>query len=262
MLLAIDVGNTHTVYGVWDGDRWRQTWRRGTDPRHTEDEIAAWLAELVRLAGLPFQVHAAVCASVVPGVNDVLSRLARKHLGCELLFLSHDLDVGLSIAYDPPRAVGADRIANALGALARWQPPIVVVDFGTATTFDAISRDGIYLGGAILPGVEVSAQALVGHTAKLPQIEYRAPEQAIGRTTVESLQSGIVLGYAGAIDALADRISKELGGARIVATGGLGSLFMGLCKSIEEYAPTLTLDGLVLAWQRAAEPKSSGPRMV
>ncbi len=250
MLLAIDVGNTQTVFGVRSEGKWLHTWRRATDTRHTEDELAAWLSELFRLAGIPFEITAIVCASVVPSANDAIQRLAHEWFHCELLFVTNELDLGIEVRYDPPRAVGADRLANAIGALSRYQPPIVVVDFGTATTFDAIGHDGSYLGGAILPGVDVSTQALVGHTAKLPQIEYKAPAQAIGRTTIESLQSGIVLGYAGAIDTLARKISGELGGAKVIATGGLGGLFVDLCEMIELYDADLTLDGLALIWER------------
>ncbi len=250
MLLAIDVGNTQTVFGVRSGGKWLHTWRRATDSRHTEDELAAWLFELFRQAHLEPRVEAVVCASVVPSANEAIQRLAHEWFKCEPLFVTNALDLGIEVRYDPPSSVGADRLANAIGALSKYKPPIVVVDFGTATTFDAIAADGAYVGGAILPGVVVSTQALVGHTAKLPQIEYKAPAQAIGRNTVESLQSGIVLGYAGAIDALASQISAELGGATVIATGGLGGLFLGVCKMIESYDPDLTLDGLALIWER------------
>jgi len=141
-------------------------------------------------------------------------------------------------------------LANALAALERFKPPIIVVDFGTATTFDAIDLEGNYVGGAILPGVQISSQALFDRAAKLPRVDYKAPAQALGRNTVDALQSGIMLGYAGAIDALATKIGKELGGAKVIATGGLGGLFLGLCETIESYEPTLTLDGLLVASQR------------
>lgn len=250
MLLAIDLGNTHTVFGLRLQERWAHVWRRATNSASTEDELAAWLGELFGLAGLPFKVEAVVCASVVPQANDSIARLCREWFQVEPLFVRHSPKLGIEVRYEPPSAVGADRLANALGALAKFAPPIVVVDFGTATTFDAIAADGAYVGGAILPGVDVSTQALVTHTAKLPQIEFRAPEHAIGTTTVESLQSGIVLGYAGAIDALARRISGELSGAKVISTGGLGGLFTGLCETIETYEPELTLDGLAIAWER------------
>lgn len=249
MLLAIDVGNTQTVFGLQVKGDW-VTWRFQTDHYATEDEIAGQLKALFELRGIPFRVDAAICASVVPPLNDVIARLCSRWFGKECSFLAFDTRLGLETTYEPPSAVGADRIANALGALARFKPPIIVVDFGTATTFDAIDRDGVYVGGAILPGVAVSTEALVGRTAKLPKIEYVAPDRAIGRTTVESLQSGVVLGYAGAIDTLAGRMSEELGGATVTSTGGLGELFMGICKSLQSYEPNLTLEGLAIAFDR------------
>lgn len=255
MLLAIDVGNTHTVYGLWNGDRWCASWRRATDPRDTEDEIAAWLKPLFDMAGLEFHVDAAVCGSVVPAINYALTRLCSKYLGAELRCLRTGGQVGLTVSYDPPHAVGADRIANAIGALAKYEPPIIVVDFGTATTFDVVDGDGVYVGGAILPGVAISTRALIEGTAKLPQIEFVAPQTAIGLNTVHSLQSGIMLGYAGSVDALANRIRQELGGkAKVLATGGLGKLFVGICETLEGWEPMLTLEGLVLAHERLNHP--------
>jgi type III pantothenate kinase len=248
MLLAIDVGNTHSVFGIHDGTRWVAVWRKQTDARSTEDEIAVWISQMMEVSRIAGPVRHAICASVVPQGDAAIRRLCDKHLRVPLRFLTSASAVGLEIDYDPPTAVGADRIANALGALARFQPPVVVVDFGTATTFDAISREGRYVGGAILPGVLVSTEALVSRAAKLPQIDFRAPSTAIGKDTIHSLQSGIVLGYAGAIDTLASRIDEELGGGSvIVATGGLGGLFVDVCARISEYVPDLTLDGLRIA---------------
>lgn len=251
MLLAIDAGNSHTVFGVWDGQSWRAVWRRATNAEETEDQLGAWLRNMFAMSGLPFQVEGAICASVVPQLNQALQHLASKWLSVPLTMLERGADCGIEIDYQPSHAVGADRIANALGALDRFDPPLIVVDFGTATTFDAIDAEGVYVGGAILPGIVVSTQALVAKTAKLPQIEYKAPGHAIGKTTVESLQSGIMLGYAGAIDSLAEAIRSELGGAAIVlATGGLGGMFVRLAKSIQSYEPNLTLDGLRIAYGR------------
>jgi type III pantothenate kinase len=174
-----------------------------------------------------------------------------RHLSVPLKFLRTGQEVGLAVDYDPPHVVGADRLANAIGALAQTTPPIIVVDFGTATTFDTINADGVYIGGAILPGLQVSAQALFGRTAKLPMVEFVAPTRAIGRNTVASLQSGIMLGYAGAIDRLAYEIARELGGTPAIwSTGGLGGVFEGLCPAIQRYEPNLTLDGLRLAFDR------------
>lgn len=251
MLLAIDVGNTHTVFGVWDGANWQSIWRRSTNPAETEDQLAVWLNGVHRLSGLTADINAVSIASVVPQMDTNLSLMSSKWLGVEPRFVRDGASVGLPVEYDPVHAVGADRVANALGALAKFRPPIVVVDFGTATTFDTIDVRGVYVGGAILPGVLVSSQALAGHTAKLPQIDLVAPATAIGKNTVHSLQSGVMLGYAGAIDALAGRISAELGGdVTVVSTGGLGKVFQGLCSSIQEHDETLTLDGLVIAHQR------------
>jgi type III pantothenate kinase len=254
MLLAIDVGNTHSVFGLWDG-RWLAVWRRQTNAESTEDELAVWMKGLFDLSGIPFAVDSTLCASVVPPANEALALLCERHLGVPLRHLDAG-DVGIEVLYEPKAAVGADRIANALGALERFDPPIVVVDFGTATTFDAIDREGRYVGGAILPGVAVASQALAARTAKLPQVEFAAPARAIGRNTVESLQSGIVLGYAGAIDSLAGKFQEELGGAIVLATGGLGKLFVGICEAIERYEPTLTLDGLVVADRRMSRAPS------
>ncbi|MFI5386941.1 MAG: type III pantothenate kinase [Fimbriimonadales bacterium] len=268
MLLAIDVGNTHTVFGLWDGQVWKAIWRRDTNPAETEDQLAVWLNGVHHLSGLtttantPIAQHpktfpstmdidSVVIASVVPQMDTNLDYLASRWLRVKPVFLRGGDSVGLEVAYDPPHAVGADRIANALGALAKFKPPVVVVDFGTATTFDAIDRRGTYAGGAILPGVTISSQALVEHTAKLPQIDLVAPKTAIGKNTVHSLQSGVMLGYAGAVDALARRIDVELGGgSTIISTGGLGKVFQGLCSTISAYDETLTLDGLVIAHGR------------
>ncbi len=254
MLLAIDVGNTHTVYGLWDGSAWRATWRRSTDSADTDDQLAVWLKGMFDLAGLPFAVDSAVVATVVPQLDSALEVLCSKWLAVQPVFLRRGADVGLKVDYDPPHAVGADRLANALGALLRFKPPIVVVDFGTATTFDCIDAHGTYVGGAILPGVQLASQALADKTAKLPQIELTAPARAVGKNTVESLQSGVMLGYAGAIDALATQIDRELGGgSTIIATGGLGAVFVGLCKKISSYEETLTLAGLVIAHARLSK---------
>jgi type III pantothenate kinase len=251
MLWAIDVGNTHTVVGLHDGS-WRHLWRLDTHHYSTEDELAVALRGLCSLAGAEFRADGVVVASVVPRLDTVLGAFCSQWLGCEAYFVRTGEQVGLKVDYSPPNAVGADRIANALGALARFSPPLIVVDFGTATTFDTLDSKGTYVGGAIMPGPEVSAASLASRTAKLPSVALEAPSSAIGKSVVGSLQSGLVLGYADAVDGLARRIRAELGGsAKIVATGGLGALFAELCSEIEEYDPHLTLDGLRIAFERS-----------
>lgn len=251
MLLAIDVGNTNSVYGLWDGSQWAGVWRRATAAEETEDQLAVWLKGLFDLAKIDFHVDTVVCGSVVPQLNRAISLLSSRWLDQEAKFLHSGEEVGLEICYEPPSAVGADRIANALAVLKMGPPPAIVVDFGTATTFDSIDSKGRYAGGAILPGVLISSQALGARAAKLPQIEFEAPERAVGRNTVESLQAGLMLGYAGAVDTLVRRIRDELGSpCRVISTGGLGRLFVSLCKEVEGFYPNLTLDGLRIASER------------
>ena len=249
MLWAIDIGNTQVNVGVHDGSQWVVSWRHDTDSRRTEDEIAGLLMPLAELSGIKFSDCTEVMlASVVPPADTNWQRFCEKYLHQPARFLRSGDQVGMRVTYDPPHAVGADRIANALAALARFEPPIVVVDFGTATTFDCVDASGAYAGGAIMPGILVSLDSLVGRTAKLPAVAIEAPERAVGRNTVESLQSGVVLGYAEAIDGLARRIKAELGdNTKILATGGLGRVFVDLCEMIDEHDPVLTLEGLRIA---------------
>ena len=246
MRWAIDVGNTQTVVGLHDGTDWRATLRLSTDIERTEDEFAGLVHSMLVSRGLSFEATNAIIASVVPSLDQSLSHFCKKWLRVDGIFLTSCEKLGLPIEYEPKSAVGADRLANALGALNLFNPPIIVVDFGTATTFDAIDRQGRYVGGAILPGPVVAAKALFDRTAKLPQIGMIRPAQAIGKSTVESLQSGIVLGYAYAINGLANQMSDELGGAKIIATGGLGEVFADICEKIDGYYPNLTLDGLLI----------------
>jgi len=251
MLWAVDVGNTQTVVGVWDGQKWVVTWRLATEPETTEDQLAAQLSTLAALAGLTFKADGLMIASVVPRVDDSWRWLGSKHFGVEAKFLRNGAQVGVPVTYDPPHAVGADRIANAIAALALVEPPLVVVDFGTATTFDCVDEAGTYVGGAIMPGVHLGLQALNERTAKLPSIAFHEPAQAVGRNTVQAIESGVVWGYAGSVEGLLGRIKAELGeGTRVFSTGGQGKLFAELCPSIEEHLTNLTLDGLRLAFDR------------
>ena len=251
MLWAVDIGNTQTVVGVWREGAWEQTWRLATNPETTEDELAVVLSGLAGLAGISFRAGGMMVASVVPRVDDAWAWLASKHLGVTARFLRGGSEVGVVVTYDPPHAVGADRIANALAALAFVKPPLVVVDFGTATTLDCVDASGAYVGGAIMPGVLLGLQALNEKTAKLPSIALHAPENAVGRNTVEAIESGVVLGYAGAVEGLLGRDKLELGpGTRVLSTGGQGRVFASLCPSIERHEPNLTLDGLRIAFER------------
>lgn len=245
MLWAIDVGNTHTVFGLGDSGNWLHTFRFATPQLGTEDEIAARLKAL--LGDLP--KHPVAVASVQPMVNSDLKRFADEWLGTQAHFLVSGEQVGIEVEYEPKSAVGADRIANALAARRLVSAPFVVVDFGTATTFDCVDRDGRYVGGAILPGPETLMDALTGKTAKLPRVPVEIPKSAIGRNTHDALQSGVVMGYLGAMDRLLTEISEELGEPEILTTGGLGALMAGLHPKLGRYEPNLTLDGIAQFYQ-------------
>lgn len=253
MLWAIDVGNTHTVVGLRRGGAWVARWRLPTMPDATEDSLAALLTSLCSAAGLRFEAEGAIVGSVVPQLDAPIRRMSRTYWQIEALFLSGGAAVGMEVRYRPPEAVGADRIANALGALSVANPPLVVVDFGTATTLDVISAAGAYLGGAILPGPQLSLEALVGRTAKLPSTQLHVSPSAIGATTDESLRSGLIRGTGAAIEGLIAQISQELGtSVTVLATGGLAEMFAPLCPSIAQVCPDLTLNGLLVAWDRLA----------
>lgn len=251
MLWAIDVGNTHTVVGRWDGTQWRRSWRLPTNASSTEDELASTLSSLCTLEGETFSAAGVVIGSVVPAFNDSLDRLCAKWLHTAPVYLRGGAAVGLPVQYSPPEAVGADRIANTLGALAMGPGPWIIVDFGSATTFDLVSGAGEYLGGAILPGPLLGLKALFSNTAKLPQVELKKPQSVIGKTTPEAMQIGVVLGYAEAIDGLCRRFQAELvGDSTVISTGGIGETFQSICTTIHRHEPNLTLDGLRIAYDR------------
>lgn len=251
MLLAIDVGNTHTVLGLHHDNRW-YAWRVHTNPARTEDEHYALLRTLMEAEGLPNIITGVAICSVVPALEPTLTQLAKRWLKCEPFFVSVEADLGLEVAYEPPTAVGTDRLANAVAGVSRFGKPLIVVDFGTATTLDAVSREGVYVGGAILPGVELMLESLAGRTARLPRIALGEETHPIGRSTHASLRSGVVLGSVGAIEYLIRLFKQDLGEeARVVATGGLAEIFALRCPSIESVEPWLTLDGLQILWERA-----------
>ena len=253
MLLAIDVGNTQTVVGLYDGDRLVDHWRTASVRGQTADELAVALRGLLAVRGRSFgDITATVASSGVPQLAEALRQAATVHLGHEALIVGPATDTGLELRVENPPEVGADRIANCVAALSLAAGPLVVVDFGTAINFDAVSADGAFLGGAIAPGVQVAVEALGERAARLFQIELRPPERAIGRTTAENMQSGAIFGYAGLVDGLVRRFTAELGGRpSVIATGGLATVVAPHCDTVDRVEPWLTLEGLRLIWQRA-----------
>ncbi|MHB8635353.1 MAG: type III pantothenate kinase [Fimbriimonadaceae bacterium] len=246
MLLAIDVGNTSTHVGVWDGRAWRGTWRRGTAGIEAEAEFAGWLSDRLTEAGVGEAVHRVVVGSVVRSVTETVVQASARVAESVPIQLADDSRLRMPLQYDPPSSLGADRLANALAARASCTLPVLVVDIGSATTFDAVDRSGAFVGGAIMPGPALSAAALTG--IGLPEITLDMPPGPIGNSTVRSLRCGVMLGHAAAIQGLATRIVAELGGdTTVVATGGLGEPFISVCPVLTAYHPTLTLDGLVVA---------------
>ncbi len=252
-LLAIDVGNTNISLGLFDAHRkLRADWRIETRSGRTADEYVAILSELFRRTDLEFdEVRSVAVSSVVPPIVTPLERLCRVYLNLTPLVVGPGTKTGVPVLTENPREVGADRIVNAVAAHERWPQGAIVVDFGTATTFDVVSARGEYLGGVIAPGLNVSADALFHATAKLPRVEIAPPAAAIGRNTVASMQSGLVFGYAGLVDALVARIKAEVDFApRVVGTGGLAPLIAGEARSIDECDDLLTLRGLAIIHDR------------
>lgn len=250
MLLATNINNTNTMFGLYDGREWIANWRVKTDRAKQPDEYAMLLRELFEYKGLNWSDVAGVAmASVVPPLTGAFVEMYRRYFRLEPLVVTSEIKSGVNIKLDYPAEAGADRILNALGARELHGCPCIVVDFGTATTFDAVSRQGDYLGGAIAPGLGIAAEALFARTAKLPRIELVAPPAAIGRNTVHAMQSGIILGYVGLIEGLVRRIKKELGrGTHVIATGGMADIMAPECKAIEKVDHMLTLEGLRLIY--------------
>ena len=253
MLLAIDVGNSTTVVGVFDGPDLVDHWRLSTLRRRTADEFGMVVAGVMDLAGLDLEgdINGVVIGSVVPDVTVSLRGMCDRYVGTLPVVVEPGVRTGISLRHENPRDLGADRIANAVAAHALYGGPSVVVDFGTATSFDAVDRDGAFVGGAIAPGISTSSEALVQRAARLPTVEPVAPPSPIGRTTVTALQSGIVYGFAGQVDGIVTRIVDELGpGVTVVATGGLATSVLEACATIDHHDPWLTLKGLRLIWER------------
>lgn len=253
MLLAINANNTNTVFSVWDGERLKGAWRAATDARRTADEYVVWLDHLLSLEGLArAQLDGAIIASVVPEANFNLVTLCRRYCNSVPLVVGEPgIALGAKALVDRPEEVGADRLVNTVAAHDRFPTPLIVVDFGTATTFDIVDKEGNYCGGVIAPGINLSLTALHMAAAKLPSVRIRRTDHVIGKDTVACMQSGLYWGYVGLVEGLVARIRQEFGQPMgVVATGGLAPLFDGATESIEHIDPNLTLWGLRLIYER------------
>jgi type III pantothenate kinase len=252
MLLAIDVGNTNTVVGLFQDEDLKDNWRIATDAERTSDELALMIQQFLGFHGFSFDsdvTGVAVCSGV-PRVTQALREMTRRYFGLAALVLEPGVRTGMPVLYDNPYEVGADRIANAVGAYDLLGGPTIVVDFGTATTIEAVSAKGEYLGGAIFPGIEISLDALFGRAAGLRRVELAAPRSVIGKSTIESIQSGCVYGFSGQVDALVERFLAELGDCQTVATGGLAELIVPHTHTVSRVEPWLTLYGLRVIFER------------
>ena len=252
MLLAIDLGNTNTVFGVYDtNDKLFMHWRLSTQKERTVDEYGILLRNLFALEKIDAKkIRRVIIASVVPPLDPVLNEMVSAYFSVKPVFVTHE-NAGIPVLYDDPRDVGADRIVNAVAVVEKYGKPAIVVDFGTATTFDAITAAGEYRGGVIAPGIVISAQALYEHAAKLPRIEIQKPAHVIGSSTTGSMQSGLFYGYVALVDGIITRMKKELGaGTRVIGTGGQAPFISQESKLIETVDPNLTLDGLQLVATR------------
>lgn len=255
MLLTIDVGNTNMVFGLFEGKNLVGSFRISTNATSTSDEIGMQVLQYYHFLNIaPEKTSAVIIASVVPPAMYSLKNAIRKYLRIQPLVIGKDVDPGMVNLYNNPREVGVDRLVNGVSAVARYGKPLIIVDIGTAITFDAIDKDGAYLGGAIFPGIKVAMEALFMKASKLPRVDIAATEKAIGRTTVQSMQSGAVRGYVGALTGIIEDMKKELdGNVRVIATGGMGRMMAEHCSLIDEVDPNLTLDGLRMIYEQNRE---------
>lgn len=250
MLLAIDIGNTNIVLGLFDGERLVRNWRVGTKTHITSDEYAMILKDLFAFAGVEFpRVDGVILSTVVPPLAPTMVEMSRTYFSIDPLIVTSSIRSGITLRYDNPSEIGADRIVNAAAAYKLYGGPLIIIDFGTATTFCAVTEQGEYLGGAIVPGIKISAEALFQRASKLPRFELVRPPRVIGRDTVSAMQAGMVFGYAGLVDGIVERMKQELSpDAKVIATGGLADLVAPETKCIKKTDPHLTLIGLQLLY--------------
>lgn len=256
MLLVIDVGNTNIVLGVYDSKKLVNFWRVKTDAEKTSDEYGMIIKQLFEIQGYKFSdIEAVAISSVVPPIMYTLEHMSRKYLGKDPLIIGPGIKTGMNIKYDNPKEVGADRIVNAVAAYELYGGPLIIVDFGTATTYCAVSENGDYLGGAISPGVRISMDALFERTAKLPRVELLKPGTVICKNTINSIQSGVIYGYVGQVDYIVRRMKKEIGNmdAKVIATGGLSKLIASESETIDIVNGLITLEGLRIIYERNKE---------
>lgn len=252
MLLAIDCGNTNTLFAIHDGESWTAQWRSGTESTRTADEHVVWLSQLMALQGLKLgDITGCVISTVVPQALFNLRNLARRYFNTEPVIVGEPgVEMDIEVRLERPQDAGADRLVNALGARARYPGPLIIIDSGTATTFDVISADGAFEGGIIAPGINLSMQALHSAAAKLPRVAIAKPQRVMGKDTVSAMQSGVFWGYIDLIDGLVNRLKSEWGAPMtVIATGGVVSLFEGASRTIDHYDADLTIRGLMEVWK-------------
>ena len=259
MLLAIEQGNTNTLFAVHDGASWVAQWRTATQSTRTADEYAVWLFQLLSMTGLRFDMlDACIISSVVPQSVFNLRNLSRRYLKVEPLVIGENVDLGIPVRLEKPSEAGADRLVNAIGAHVVYPGDLIVIDSGTATTFDVIAADGGFEGGVIAPGINLSMEALHAAAAKLPRVAIRRPERTIGRDTVGAMQAGVFWGYIALIEGLVARMKVEWGAPMtVIGTGGVASLFEGATTSIDRFDPDLTIRGLLEIWRRNTHLKDT-----
>jgi type III pantothenate kinase len=253
LLLVIDVGNTNTKLGVYDGGRLAASSRLTTRPEQTADEYGVYTQALLRERGVdPAAVRGIALSSTVPRVESILEEMSRRWFGVDAVVAEPEVNVPVPIRVDYPREVGPDRVVKVAAAVRLWTPPLIVIDFGTATVFDCVAPDGAFVGGAIAPGIAIATEALTSRAARLFRVELTRPKEAIGRNTITNIQSGIIYGYAGLVDGLVERLRVELSGTvTVVATGGLVGLMQPVAASIQVVHPHLTLEGLRIVYETA-----------